>query len=73
MKTPKMPEGLAAHQSDYREGAWNEYTMFELGMWVHVLTTRAAHRTDPEKKAKDLYDAQNYLSVMQAKLDSLKG
>jgi hypothetical protein len=73
MNTTKMPESLAAHQPDYRGGAWDEYTIAELGSWVHLLAKRATHRTNPEKRAKDITDAQNYLSVIQAKLDALKG
>lgn len=68
----QMPESLVAHQSKYREGAWDEYSIDELGQWVHLLAKRATHRTDPEKRAKDLTDAQNYLDVIQAKLNALK-
>jgi hypothetical protein len=67
-----MPESLAAHQPDYRENAWNEYTIAELGWFVHLLAKRAGHRANPEKRAKDLTDAQNYLDVIQAKLNALK-
>lgn len=71
MKT-EMPVSLAAHQPDYRENAWDEYTIAELGQFVHLLAKRATHRANPEKRAKDLLDAQNYLNVLQAKLDAIK-
>lgn len=59
-------ENLQKHQQDYRAGAWEEYTDEELMWWVRLLKTRAEHRTNEAKKAKDLYDASNY----QAMLDS---
>jgi len=67
----QMPASLATHQGKYREGAWEEYSFQELGSWVHLLATRATHRTDAAKCAKDLEDAQNYLHIMQAKLTAL--
>jgi hypothetical protein len=73
MKEPILPQEMEAHIADYRCGAWTQYTMQELGMWVHLLCARAKHRDNPDKRAKDLYDAQNYLHAMQAKLDALKG
>ena len=63
----EIPEGLKKHQNDYREGAWDEYTNEELEWWVRLLTKRATHRTNPEKKAKDLYDASNYQSILDLK------
>lgn len=69
---PKPTEQPAAHATDYKPGAWDAYTMAELGQWVHLFAKRAEHRDNPEKRAKDLTDAQNYLDMMQAKLDALK-
>lgn len=63
---------LAHHQPDYKPNAWDAYTLNELGHWVHLLAKRAEHRDNPEKRAKDLYDAQNYLDMMQSKLNALK-
>jgi len=60
----KMPEGLREHQKDYREGAWREYTAEELQWWVRLLTKRAGHRTNPEKRDKDLHDAANYQAIL---------
>jgi hypothetical protein len=44
-------------------------TLAELGWWVHLLTKRAEMRTNPEKRAKDLYDARNYHTMMGARLE----
>jgi hypothetical protein len=67
-----MVDNLKKHQKDYKSGAWKSYSIFELGMFVHLLTKRSTHRSNEEKREKDLYDAQNYLSMMQEKLDELK-
>ena|SRR5690242_398012 len=65
------PDAIKPHAPDYKDHSWELYTMQELGEWVHLLAKRAEHRDNPEKRAKDLYDAQNYLTMMQAKLDAL--
>ena len=67
------PDGLKAHAADYKPQAWEQYTMDELGHWVHLLAKRAEHRDNPEKKAKDLYDARNYLTMMHEKLKAMGG
>jgi hypothetical protein len=67
-----MLDNLEKHQKDYKPNAWKNYSIFELGLWVHLLTKRAMHRNNEEKRGKDLYDAQNYLNMMQAKLDELE-
>lgn len=69
----KTPEIIKPHEGDYKPQAWEAYTMAELGHWVHLLSTRAQHRADPAKRAKDIEDAQAYLAMMQARLDALKG
>lgn len=66
------PDSIQKHEPDYKAQAWDQYTMFELGYWVHLLSTRATHRDNAEKAKKDLYDAQNYLDMMQSKLDAVK-
>ena len=66
------PQSLLKHEPEYRPQAWQEYTLEELGMWVHLFAKRARHRSSPEKKASDLYNAQNYLDMMQAFLNALK-
>ena len=66
------PESILPHQPEYKEGAWRDYSLEELGHWVHLFAKRAQHRAIPEKVRKDLYDAQNYLNMMQSQLDYLK-
>ena len=66
------PETIKPHAGDYKSGAWAQYSLAELGMWVHLLATRATHRDNPEKRKKDLYDARNYLDMMRARLDELE-
>jgi hypothetical protein len=67
----ETPETIKPHQPDYVEGAWQDYTFAELGQWIHLLATRATHRGEGMKRQKDLYDAQNYLNMLQAKLNAL--
>jgi hypothetical protein len=62
---------IEQHEQDYQPQAWEAYTLAELGWWVHLLATRSQHRANPATKAKDLEDAQNYLDMMQRKLDTL--
>ena len=66
------PTALADHQADYHPKAWEQYTLAELGQWVHLFAKRAAHRANVEKAEKDLYDAQNYLDMMQATIKELR-
>lgn len=63
---------IKAHERDYKSNAWEQYSMAELGQWVHLLSTRATHRSDKAKRKKDLYDARNYLSMMEEKLSVLE-
>ena len=65
-----QPAQLDEHQKDYKAGAWEMYTIAELGWWVHLFTTRARHRDNPEKRAKDIHDARNYLAMITAKVDA---
>jgi hypothetical protein len=66
------PDQLNNHQEDYAPAAWEEYTFQELGMWVHLYAERATHRTNEEKRQKDLYDATSYAEMLVAKLKALK-
>jgi hypothetical protein len=66
------PEELRLHEPDYKPGAWRQYTLAELGQWVHLLATRAGHRADAAKRKKDLDDARNYWRMMGACLDELE-
>ena len=68
----QTPDGCVQHQPDYVSQAWEQYSLLELGMWVHLLTKRAEHRSNPDKRAKDLHDAENYLAMMQAKMTEIK-
>ena len=63
------PEEIKKHSDKYINGSWRKYTFQELGDFIHLLTKRAAHRTEREKAQKDLDDARNYLVMMLSKLD----
>jgi len=57
---------LEKHEKDYKKDAWQTYSEVELQWWVSLLRKRASHRSNPEKKAKDLYDADNYQKMLDA-------
>lgn len=63
------PASLEQHAPKYQDNAWQQYTLQELGTFVHLLVKRSGHRTDVAKADKDLRDAQNYLCMMQAHID----
>lgn len=65
------PDQIKDHADDYADNAWTAYTLDELGHFVHLLAKRSTHRTDEAKRRKDIYDARNYLRMMEAHLDSL--
>lgn len=67
-----VSEMLARYEVNYAQDAWQEYSLAELGQWVHLYAKRAEHRATREARDRDLQDAQNYLSMMQARLDELK-
>lgn len=69
---PKTPKEIEPHQGKYREGAWRNYTLAELGNFVHLLAKRSQHRTDPVKRTKDIEDARNYLRMMKSHLNWLE-
>lgn len=58
-------DGLEPHEADYKPLSMEEYSNEELRQWVHLLRKRAGHRTNEEKRAKDLYDADNYERVLR--------
>jgi hypothetical protein len=58
------------HETDYKTAAWMNYSIEELGQWVSLLNKRAQHRDNPEKARKDLYDAKNYLRMIEEKLQA---
>jgi len=71
METP-TPIEIERYEDDYKEGAWKDYSIAELGHFVHLLAKRATHRSDSEKRGNDLRDARNYLRMIEAKLDALE-
>lgn len=54
------------------EKARDKYSFWELGMWVHMFTTRAANRKTLDARKRDLYDARDYLKMMDNKLKELE-
>lgn len=66
------PESIKPHADDYFTDTWKKYTLEELGQWVSLLAKRSHHRLNKEKRTKDLYDAQNYLNMMQAHISALR-
>lgn len=59
---------IKKHQPDYKPKAWENYSLQELGNWIHLFHKRSAHRDNKEKSKKDLYDAKNYLWMMEQNL-----
>lgn len=62
----KTPEQIQSEDGRFKPDAWMEYSIAELAMWVHLLRKRAAMRTEADKAAKDLKDADNYEAMMRA-------
>lgn len=65
----RTPPALWPHRNDFRGEAWREYTLELLGNTVAFFVQRSQQRTNPRKIAKDLYDAKNYLAMMQAHVE----
>ena len=63
-----MEERLNEHQKDYKQKAWQNYSLEELGNWIYLFSKRANHRSNIMKTKKDLHDAKNYLLMMEEKL-----
>jgi len=61
---------LERHTKDYKPDAFQDYTEEELRWWVRLLGRRAEMRADPIKKAKDLYDRDNYQAILNEKCGS---
>lgn len=68
----KTPESIVQHQARFKADAWKDYSIVELGNAISFFVKRAAHRTEMEKAAKDLTDAQNYLDMLQAHVTAAK-
>lgn len=64
---------LEEHEKDYFPEAWEEYSIQELGEWIHLLVTRSTHRKAVEKVKKDLHDAKNYFEMIEKKLRYMAG
>jgi len=64
------PKEIKEHDKDYINKAWMQYSLDELGQWVHLLVKRAEHRTNEIKKQKDIHDARNYWRMMGAYIDA---
>jgi|SRR5581483_7440016 len=67
-----MQSTMEQHEADYNPEIWRQCTLAELGNWVHLLAKRSAHRDNEAKRKKDLEDARNYLSMMDAQLSELE-
>lgn len=63
-------DALKPHEPNYKPAAWQNYTLQELGEWVHLLVKRSRHRSDAKKREKDLYDARNYYLMMGKMLEA---
>ena len=66
MKPLQTPDSILSHEPDYQPAAWQAYEVSELGQWVHLLLKRAGMRSNVEKARKDVEDARNYLSMIEA-------
>ena len=66
----RAPYALKYHRDDYADQSWKGYTLEQLGNAVAFFVKRSVQRSKPAKQAKDLYDANNYLAMMQAHIDA---
>lgn len=64
----KTPKSIRKHQSDYRQGAWMEYTQPEIAEIVAYKAKLATHYTNKPKSMKAIRDAHNYLDMLEAKI-----
>jgi hypothetical protein len=60
-----LQEKLAPHNQDYQNNAMFVYTAEELQWWIRLFTKRSQHRASEAKRAKDLYDAENYREILR--------
>ena len=63
----KTPTSIKKHQSNYKQGAWMEYTTTEIAEIVAYKAKLATHYTNKTKSAKAIQDAHNYLDMLTAK------
>ena len=67
------------NSNSWMETAWQKFTPFELGMWVHLFTKSgtlrqqgaAPEKKDIEKSVKDLHMARHYFDMLTRNLDAL--
>ena len=60
---------LSKHDKDYNPDAWMDYDEDEYLYWIRLLTKRATMRTNTDKMKKDLYDAKNYMWMLEQYLE----
>jgi len=65
-----MPYLQDDHKDDYYQYAYYDYDIDELCSWAHLLIKRATHRKNPDKMKKDIYDAKNYLDMLEEALET---
>jgi hypothetical protein len=56
---------FAPHNQDYQDNVMFVYTEEELQWWIRLFTKRAMYRASEEKRAKDLYDAENFRDILR--------
>ena len=64
----ELDEMLGEHQSKFKVKSWKNYTDEELRWWITLLRKRAEHRSDKDKRDKDLKDASNYTLMLNESL-----
>jgi len=68
----ETPQSILKNEPDYKPKAWQEYSLQELGNWVHLLVKRSRMPSNNTKRFKDLGDAQEYLNMMQAHINDAR-
>lgn len=63
--------GLDEHAKDYKRHAWDQYTIMELGNWVHNFVKKSEQRANKVKATKDLHYAKNYCFMMEQKIKEM--
>lgn len=66
------PDMVPSKPQQISQETFNYYTIVELGNLIHLLAKRAMQHHDRDRVKVDLYNAQYYLNIMQAKLNSIK-
>lgn len=66
------PIEIKEYTNDYKDRAWEEYSIEELGNMIHLLAKKATHRSKDYKRKSDLKEARNYLAMIDTKLKELE-